>query len=130
MKLLLCLECQDVQKIIGAERSCFCGACSASLADDGLHAKVSGPCQVLGIGSSSLAQAVSKQVEIGDKGLRKMDSPVLKQMKLLQKTNPLLAWHLAGSLSPSQLKRPLKGRRFLAFVIPYAADTVERLKVP
>lgn len=57
MKLIFCPECYDVFKLVMAERSCSCGACSGKYVDN-THAEVKGPCVSLAIGNGSLDEAV------------------------------------------------------------------------
>lgn len=131
MKLLYCLDCQDVLKIINElQRTCKCGACTGILAADELTATVTGPCQVLGVGSRSVALAAIKQTQIGDKGLRTMVSPAMAKIKEVRKKDPDMALLMAAALSQSAFKAPLKGRGFDAFIIPYQASTVLRDKIP
>jgi hypothetical protein len=59
MKLLLCLECSDVQALTYKERTCHCGKSTGYYLEDGVRVMVSGPCRVLGIANDSLAQAVA-----------------------------------------------------------------------
>ena len=125
MKLLYCLDCQDVLKIINeVSRTCICGASSGVLADDELTATVTGPCQVLGLGSGSVREAALTQTKLGDAGLRKLASPAIQRLNELRKTEPELAMLMAASLPISAFNGALKGRKVVAFVIPYKADTV------
>ncbi|WP_147480925.1 hypothetical protein [Pseudomonas amygdali] len=105
-------------------RTCICGATTGVLADDELTATVTGPCQVLGLGSGSVRQAALTQTKLGDAGLRKLPSPAIQQLNELKKTDPELAMLMAASLPTSAFKGALKGRNVVAFVIPYKADTV------
>ena len=58
MKLILCLECQDVRKLLRDTTYCSCGKSHGRYLDDGLHAEIAGPCVPLGLGNSSLAEAL------------------------------------------------------------------------
>ncbi len=64
MKLIVCLECQDVRKITTfGPTICWCGKSRADLELDGLHATIQGPCKPLGFANSSFARAVTHQQE-------------------------------------------------------------------
>ena len=131
MKLLYCLDCQDVLKIINEmSRTCRCGASTGVLDDDELTATVTGPCQVLGLGSRSVRQAALTQTQEGDTGLRKMVNPAVKKLNQDRKEDPDLAMMMAMMLPTSAYRGALKGRKVEAFVIPYKAETVVRKSMP
>lgn len=131
MKLLYCLDCQDVLKIINeVSRTCRCGASQGVLDNDELTATVKGPCQVLGLGSRSVREAALTQTKEGDAGLRKMISPALKRLNAIRKEDPQMAMIMAASLPTSAFRGDLKGRKVEAFVIPYKAETVIRDNMP
>ena len=49
MKLLHCLECRDIKALNFGRRYCLCRKSSGRYLADGKHARVNGPCEVLGI---------------------------------------------------------------------------------
>lgn len=60
MKLLFCRECKDVVTLlVNRERACRCGKSSGAYEDDGHHAHVSGPCEVIGIDNATMVSALS-----------------------------------------------------------------------
>ena len=61
MKLLLCLECQDVFKCSTKRvRKCACGKTKGKYEKDGIHAWYSGPCVPFGLANNSLVDAIKK----------------------------------------------------------------------
>jgi hypothetical protein len=59
MKLILCLECQDVRKLLSADMvTCQCGQSGGRYMADGVNAEVWGPCVPLGFNSTELSKAV------------------------------------------------------------------------
>lgn len=58
MKLLLCLECQDVIKLHDTSRYCICGKSGGYTDSMGFVAKYHGPAMILGLGNSTLAEAI------------------------------------------------------------------------
>ena len=70
MKLILCLDCLDVVRLIqGKRRSCECGGCSGLYVDD-LNAEIEGPCVPIGMANGSLASAIRRRTEPGGYGPR------------------------------------------------------------
>ena len=67
MKLVLCLECQDVFKLaVGRTRSCTCGKCSGRYLEDRYHAEISGESAIpIGFNNKSLVAALRKQPNEG-----------------------------------------------------------------
>ena len=61
MKLLMCLECNDVFNIIHIERSCYCGESKGKYIDKA-NAIIEGNCMPLGLANSSLLKAVGIQL--------------------------------------------------------------------
>jgi len=67
MKLLICLECQDVFKLSTKRvRKCACGKTRGKYKNDGLHAWYSGPCMPLGFANLTLAAAIQKMQQDPD----------------------------------------------------------------
>lgn len=64
MKLFICLECQDVVRLVAKKRKCQCGKCWGKYQDD-IFAVYSGPAIPIGFDNSSLAQAIANQPEDG-----------------------------------------------------------------
>lgn len=64
MKLLVCLECQDVFKLQKG-RYCICGKTTGEYKADGLNAIYSGPCKPIGFMNSSLVTAMKNQPQSG-----------------------------------------------------------------
>jgi len=60
MKLLLCPECADVQKLSREPRRCQCGASGGRYVDD-LNAEYDGAAIPLGIHNADLARAVCEE---------------------------------------------------------------------
>jgi hypothetical protein len=61
MKLLVCLECQDVFNLRYETKACSCGKSSGKYFEDGLHAEYQGPCLPLGFANSSFIKALKEQ---------------------------------------------------------------------
>lgn len=100
MKLILCPACSDVVSLrVGHDRSCHCGKIGGRYVDD-LTAEVWGTGFVLGFSNQSLVSALREQQTHGDL------------------TEPL------GGIYGNEVK----GREFVAFVIPDSAPTVRRVK--
>jgi len=103
MKLLCCAKCNQVFSLSYTYAECKGGHGGGQYIDN-LNAKVWGdPTEVfvLGFANSSLVRALREQINFGDSE-EKMYYP--------------------GGLTP-------KGREFLAFIIPEAATSVERVAV-
>lgn len=69
MKLILCVNCQDVYKLIREQvRSCKCGKTHGHYLDDGLNAVVSDneDTYVLGFHNGHLFSALQDQFNLGD----------------------------------------------------------------
>lgn len=49
MKLLNCLQCNDIQSLIATIRFCACQKSAGAYRSEGLHAVITGPCRVLGV---------------------------------------------------------------------------------
>lgn len=66
MKLIFCMECQDVVKAStnGEWRSCQCGESSARYIDE-LNAEYKGYCKPIGFNNSSLGAALQNQPKRG-----------------------------------------------------------------
>ena len=65
MKLLYCVECQDVIRLVKEERKCSCGKVSGKYLDK-LHAEYSGEEAVpIGFDNSSLIKAIQSQPDTG-----------------------------------------------------------------
>jgi hypothetical protein len=103
VKLVLCIRCSDVVKLSETARQCQCGECGGIVTDD-LSAEVYGgdKAVVLGILNSSLVDAISAQMREGD-----------------------LTERVGGIYGDE-----VKGREFVAFVIPDSAPTVRRMAGP
>lgn len=100
MKLLICIKCNDVFKLRHDYKECSCGACGGQYIDD-VNVKVWGTKDryfVLGFANFSLVTALHEQIAEGD-------------------SDELMFY--AGKMTPI-------GRDFTAFVVPDAADSVER----
>ena len=66
MKVIWCINCQDMIKIRRERRTCACGKSSCQLIDDDLlKAEISGPCLPIAISNQSLNMAWNSW--IGDK---------------------------------------------------------------
>jgi len=65
MKLIICLECQDIFKLDYKSRECKCRQSKGQYLEDGLHATYSGPAIPIGFANSSLSNAVRNQPERG-----------------------------------------------------------------
>jgi hypothetical protein len=66
MKLLLCLDCHDVIKLVHLPRTCLCGNCGGQIYGDGLHGEYWGAQAIpLGFANSSLLRAVENQPQSG-----------------------------------------------------------------
>lgn len=102
MKLLQCFSCHDLFPLRYEYRECACKTVSGNYRDDGLHADVWMPTRmsgvVLGFANSSYTYAVHEQIVKGD--------------------STETMWY--GG------RQEVKGRDFVAFVIPEAAPTVHR----
>ena len=102
MKLLLCVKCNDVFKLLSEYKECSCGACGGQYIDE-VNAKVWGTKDkhfVLGFANSSLVAALREQITSGD-------------------SDEMMRY--GGKMTPA-------GRDFTAFIIPNAADSVERVE--
>lgn len=62
MKLIYCMQCNDVVKLRGKERTCYCGASGGRYLDE-LKAEFFGPCVPLGFANTSFAIALKNQPE-------------------------------------------------------------------
>lgn len=60
MKLLFCLDCYDIVKLLHTERCCSCGN-SKGMYIDKLNATYSGNAQLLGFNNTSFANAIREQ---------------------------------------------------------------------
>lgn len=60
MKLLFCLDCYDIVKLIHTERTCSCGK-SKGMYIDNLNANYSGNAKLLGFNNTSFVNAVREQ---------------------------------------------------------------------
>ena len=101
MKLLICIKCNDVFKLRHDYKECSCGACGGQYIDE-VNAKVWGTKDkhfVLGFANFSLVTALREQITEGD------SDEMMNYM---------------GKMTPA-------GRDFTAFIIPDAADSVERV---
>lgn len=102
MKLLQCLSCYDLFPLRYEYRECSCKTVSGEYRGDGLHADVWMPHRmsgiVLGFANGSYTYAVHKQVVEGD----------------------------SQELMNYSGERVVKGRDFVAFIIPESAPTVHR----
>lgn len=65
MKMVMCLDCNDVFNIIHQERKCFCGKTSGKYIDN-LNIEIKGNCVPIGIHNTKLFQAIAMQ-KIEDK---------------------------------------------------------------
>ena len=66
MKLLVCLECQDIFNLReDKKKTCSCGKSSGKYRQDGLHADYEGPCLPLGFTNGSFIHALHNQPETG-----------------------------------------------------------------
>jgi hypothetical protein len=65
MKLILCLECQDVVKLERELRYCKCKECWGKYYEDGLHAVISPKAIPLGFNNSTLADALRARPKEG-----------------------------------------------------------------
>ena len=101
MKLLLCGRCNEVFSLSKEYAECKGGHGGGQYIDD-LNAKIWGPEErifILGFANLSLVDALRAQIKDGDQPAD---------------------FYYAGKMTP-------KGREFTAFVIPAAADSVERV---
>lgn len=99
MKLLFCLQCQDVVKLkILDVVTCSCGACSGVYWDS-LNAMYHGDALPIGFGNGSLSAAIRAQVSSGDS---------------------TEAMFYGGDYLT-------KGRSFDAFIIPESAPTYKKV---
>jgi len=101
MKLLTCIKCNEVFGLSHTYRECVGGHGGGQYIDN-LNAKVWGdPARifVLGFANSSFVSALRDQIDHGDQPAD---------------------FYYAGKMTP-------RGREFTAFVIPAAADSVERV---
>jgi hypothetical protein len=102
MKLICCVKCNQVFNLSFDYKECDGGHGGGQYIDN-LNAKVWGDLTnifVLGFANTSLASALRNQLEHGDQAPD---------------------FYYAGKMTP-------KGREFTAFVIPEAADSVERVR--
>jgi hypothetical protein len=60
MKLLFCLDCFDIVKLIHTERTCSCGK-SKGMYIDNINAIYSGNAKLLGFSNTSFTNAVKEQ---------------------------------------------------------------------
>ena len=60
MKLFICLECQDVVRLIDKKRKCQCGKCWGMYEDE-IFATYHGPAVPLGFNNTSLVWAINNQ---------------------------------------------------------------------
>lgn len=65
MKLILCLECQDVRKLLSDGVECQCGKSGGRYLAGGLHAETFGPCVPIGFNNSALASAIRNRPRKG-----------------------------------------------------------------
>lgn len=98
MKLLLCLKCSDIVSLQREHRECKCGDSGGKYLQDGLNAIHYGGSMLLGFHNGSLALAVSAQAREGDS------------------FETFGAGYYTGHV---------KGREFVAFIIPQSAPTVK-----
>ena len=54
MKLLFCTNCLDIKALTQTRRFCVCRKSSGRYLADMKHARVSGPCEVLGIDQTAI----------------------------------------------------------------------------
>jgi hypothetical protein len=60
MKLLFCLDCCDIVKLIHTERTCSCGK-SKGMYIDNINATYSGNAKLLGFNNTSFVNAIREQ---------------------------------------------------------------------
>jgi hypothetical protein len=99
MKLLFCLDCCDIVKLIHTERTCSCGK-SKGMYIDNINATYSGNAKLLGFNNTSFAIAVREQ--------NKRDESRLKSS-------------LADFLYANS-----GGIEFIAFIIPEDAKSINK----
>ena len=59
MKLIFCLECQDMFKMsTGTYKVCSCGRSMGKYLDDDIKVKVHGPCFVIGLSNNDLLNII------------------------------------------------------------------------
>ena len=101
MKMLYCLVCRDVFSVReDRERACICGQSKCRYEDDSVTVTYSGPAIMLGFANSLMAGAIRDQITHQDHGLNYLPFPLDDQ---------------------------LKGRQFQGWVIPYGADSLNKL---
>jgi hypothetical protein len=85
MKLIICLECRDVVRlIINEERTCQCGKSGGRYLEDGLNAEYWGKAIPIGFANYSLAEAIGNQPGYG-KGYEFTAFVIPKQCETMKK---------------------------------------------
>jgi hypothetical protein len=69
MKLLFCLDCYDIVKLLNTERICSCGK-SKGMYIDKLNATYSGNAKLLGFSNTSFSNAVREQIYRDNKNFK------------------------------------------------------------
>jgi len=95
MKLILCLACQDVRKLLKEGTTCQCGKSGGHYFEDGIHAEYWGDCVPIGFSNISFGCAVANQPEEGQGEyfdafvipkecgtMKKVEMPVFNQIML------------------------------------------------
>lgn len=63
MKLLLCIECQDIIKLQLSDRTCKCERSGGRYLEDELHAEYHGPAVPIGLSNADLVNAIVEYTE-------------------------------------------------------------------
>jgi len=111
MKLLLCIECNDIFNLTHDDLKCSCGLSGGRYIDD-INAEYYGLSYLIGFANKSLSKALYDQKTFGD-------------------CEELMANPFSGTeyeeiynvMHPPQKK----GRSFTAFIIPESAKTIKRI---